>query len=194
MNIILFGPPGAGKGTQSNNIINDFNLIQVSTGDLLRNEVKLQTELGKKIELIINKGDLVSDKLVSKLIEKIISVPKNSDRFIFDGYPRTTTQIHDLEILLDKFKQKISVVLNLHVNIETISKRITGRITCDKCLKVFNIYSNPPSSKNHECEKIYIKKRTDDNLETVFHMFQNYKNKTKPVLDYYRKNGAKIKS
>ena len=93
MNVIIFGPPGAGKGTQSNNIVNDFNLKQVSTGDLLRNEIKFQTNLGKKIESLIYNGELVSDDVIYILIEKIISDPKNFNRLIFDGYPRTISQI-----------------------------------------------------------------------------------------------------
>ena len=102
MNIILFGPPGAGKGTQSNNIINNFDLKQVSTGDLLRSEIKIQTDLGKKIESIIDSGVLVSDDVVNRLIRKIISDPKNFNRLIFDGYPRTISQVYSLEKLLKK--------------------------------------------------------------------------------------------
>ena len=92
MNLIIFGSPGAGKGTQSNNIVNDFDLKQVSTGDLLRNEIKLQTDLGKKIESIINNGELVSNDIVNTLIEKIISDPNNFNRLIFDGYPRRSEE------------------------------------------------------------------------------------------------------
>ena len=100
MNLIIFGPPGAGKGTQSNNIVNDFDLKQVSTGDLFRNEIKLQTDIGKKFESIINNGQLVSDDVVNTLIEKIISNPNNFNRIIFDGYPRTMSQIYSLEKLI----------------------------------------------------------------------------------------------
>ena len=189
MNIIIFGPPGAGKGTQSNNIVNDFELKQVSTGDLLRNEIKLQTDLGKKIESIINKGELASDDTVNILIERIISDPNNFNRLIFDGYPRTISQIFSLEKLLKKFNQKISIVLSLSVNKDIISKRIEGRIICAKCFRIFNVYFNPPNSKNHDCEKKYLKKRTDDNSKTVFNRFETYITKTRPILDYYKKKG-----
>jgi len=138
MNLIIFGPPGGGKGTQSNNIVNDFDLKQVSTGDLLRNEIKLQTDLGKKIESIINKGELASDDTVNILIERIISDPNNFNRLIFDGYPRTISQIFSLEKLLKKFNQKISIVLSLSVNKDIISKRIEGRIICAKCFRLFH--------------------------------------------------------
>ena len=153
MNLIIFGPPGAGKGTQSNNIINNFDLKQVSTGDLLRSEIKIQTDLGKKIESIMNKGELVSDDVVNTLIRKVISDPKNFNRLIFDGYPRTISQVYSLEKLLKEFNQKISIVFNLNVDKDIVSKRANGRVICNRCFKIFNIYHNPPDSKNHKCEK-----------------------------------------
>jgi adenylate kinase len=189
MNLIIFGPPGAGKGTQSNNIVNDFNLIQVSTGDLLRNEIKFQTNLGKKIEIIINNGELVSDDIVNLLIEKIISDSNNFNRLIFDGYPRTVSQIYSLEKLLKKYNQKISIVLSLNVEKDIISKRINGRIICEKCFKIFNVYFNRPNSKNHNCDKKHLKIRADDNSKTILNRFETYTSKTKPVLDYYKKGG-----
>jgi len=130
MNLIIFGPPGAGKGTQSNNIINNFDLKQVSTGDLLRSEIKIQTDLGKKIESIINNGELVSDDVVNTLIRKIISDPKNFNRLIFDGYPRTISQVYSLEKLLKEFNQKISIVFNLNVDKDIVSKRANDPSIC----------------------------------------------------------------
>ena len=190
MNLIIFGPPGAGKGTQSNNIVNDFYLKQVSTGDLLRDEVKLQTDLGKKFESIINKGELVSNDIVNTLIEKIISDPNNFNRLIFDGYPRTISQVYSFEKLLKKFNQKISVVISLNIDKDVISKRINGRIICAKCFKIFNVYFNPPNSKNHECEEKYLNNRADDNSKTILNRFETYVTKTKPILNYYKKKGS----
>ena len=190
MNLIIFGPPGAGKGTQSNNLVNDFHLKQVSTGDLLRNEIKLQTNVGKKIESILNYGKLVSDDVINTLIERIFSDSNNFNRLIFDGYPRTISQIYSLEKLLKKSKQKISLVISLIVDKDIISKRINGRIICDKCSKIFNVYFNPPNSKKHDCEKKYLKKRVDDNSKTLLNRYENYIINTKPILDYYKKKGT----
>ena len=187
MNLIIFGPPGAGKGTQSNNIVGGFDLKQVSTGDLLRSEIKIQTDLGKKIESIINNGELVSDDVVNTLIRKIISDPKNFNRLIFDGYQRKISQIYSLEKILKKFKQKISIVLSLSVDKDIISKRVNGRIICSKCSRIFNVYFNPANSENHECDKKYLEKRTDDNYKTILNRFETYVTKTNPILDYYKK-------
>ena len=189
MNLIIFGPPGAGKGTQSNNIINNFDLKQVSTGDLLRSEIKIQTDLGKKIESIINNGELVSVDAVNTLIRKIISDPKNFNRLIFDGYPRTISQVYSLEKLLKEFNQKISIVFNLNVDKDIILKRANGRVICTRCFRIFNVYLNPPNSKNHKCEKKYLEKRTDDNSKTILNRYETYVAKTKPILDYYNKKG-----
>jgi len=189
MNLIIFGPPGAGKGTQSNNIINDFDLKQVSTGDLLRSEIKIQTDLGKKIESIINNGELVSDDVVNTLIGKIISDPENFNRLIFDGYPRTISQVYSLEKSLKEFNQKVSIVFNLYVDKDIVSKRVNGRVICTRCFGIFNVYLNPPNSKNHKCEKKYLEKRTDDNSKTILNRYETYVEKTKPILDYYNKKG-----
>ena len=189
MNLIILGPPGAGKGTQANKIINDFDLKQVSTGDLLRSEIKIQTDLGKKIESMVNNGELVSDEEVNTLIREIISDPKNFNRLIFDGYPRTISQVYSLEKLLKEFNQKISIVFNLNVDKDNVSKRVKGRVICTRCFRIFNIYLNPPNSKNHKCEEKYLEKRTDDNSKTILNRYGTYVAKTKPILDYYSKKG-----
>ena len=127
MNIVIFGPPGAGKGTQSNLIVKKFRLYQLSTGELLRKEITNKTNLGKKISSIINLGNLVSDEIVENLIEKYISNDRYKNRLIFDGYPRNLNQAKNLNHLLKKYSQKIDIVLKLSVSLETIKKRISER-------------------------------------------------------------------
>ena len=127
MNLIIFGPPGAGKGTQADFIVKKYNLYQLSTGEILRNEIKNKTELGIKISSSINSGSLVSDDIVEKLVEIFISDEKYKNRLIFDGYPRNLIQAKTLKKLLSKYNQKIDLVLKLSVSLETIKKRILER-------------------------------------------------------------------
>jgi len=160
MNIVIFGPPGAGKGTQSNFIVNKFNLHQLSTGELLRKEIKDKTKLGLEISSIINSGNLVSNIIVSDLIEKYIINKEYKNRLIFDGYPRNLEQAKNLENLLKKNDQKINIVLKLSVSLEVIKKRILER-------------------KN-------IEKRTDDNETIAIKRYEMYEKNIKPVIDFYK--------
>ena len=162
MNVIIFGPPGAGKGTQAQNIVKKFNLYQISTGDLLRNEVKNQTEIGKDIENIISKGDFATDEIVNKLIKNIIFDPSKKNKLIFDGYPRSLNQAKNLDTLLTNSNQKIDYIFFLNVDKSTIIKRIEKR-------KV-------------------LEKRADDDLNTILKRFDTYMETTKPVLDFYSQN------
>ncbi len=162
MNIVIFGPPGAGKGTQSNLIVKKFNLYQLSTGELLRQEIKGKTNLGDQISSIMNTGNLVSDDIVGTLIEKYISNKIYKSRLIFDGYPRNLAQAKNLENLLKKYDQKIDIVLKLSVNLETIKKRIS--------------------------ERKVLEKRSDDNEEIAIKRFETYENNIKPVIDFYKQS------
>ena len=162
MNIIIFGPPGAGKGTQSKFIVDKFNLYQLSTGDLLRNEIKNKTKLGSEISSIINSGELVSDKIVSNLIEKFISNEAYKHKIIFDGYPRTLGQAKNLDELLKKYKQKIDIVLKLSVSLDTVKKRIIERQSQEK--------------------------RADDNEEIAIKRYKTYEMSSEPVLAYYKQS------
>ena len=161
MNIVIFGPPGAGKGTQSKFIVKKYHIHQLSTGDLLRDEIKNGTELGRKISSIMNTGELVSDEIVGDLIEKFISNENYKNKIIFDGYPRTLPQAKNLDILLKNYNQKIDIVLKLNVSLGTIKKRILERKS--------------------------IEKRADDNEDIAIKRFQTYEKSSGPVLNYYKK-------
>ena len=162
MNIIIFGPPGAGKGTQSKYLVKKINGFQISTGDLLRNEIKKDSEIGKMIINDMNDGKFVSDEIVNKLIKNFIFDPQKKNKLIFDGYPRSLNQAKNLNLLLDNTNQKINFIFFLNVNKDTIIKRIEKR-------------------------KI-IEKRSDDDLNTILSRFDTYMETTKPVLDFYSKN------
>ena len=185
MNIILFGPPGAGKGTQAQNIVEKFNLFQISTGDLLRTEIKNKTELGKQIEQIINRGGFVTDKIVNNLLEKTIKKDLYRNKIIFDGYPRNINQAKSLEMMLKKDNQSIDYILFLSASKKTIEKRILGRVVCEKCNKTLNEYYDIEELENHKCGNKFLKKRKDDNQQTIINRYDEYMKQTKPVLDFY---------
>ena len=162
MNLVIFGPPGAGKGTQSNFIVEKFKFYQLSTGDLLRKEVKSKSKLGIEITSIINSGSLVSDEIVSKLIENYLSNDKYKNKLIFDGYPRNLKQANNLDNLLKKYNQKISIVLNLSVSLETVKKRIS--------------------------ERKILEKRKDDEEAVAIKRYETYEENIKPVIDFYKRS------
>ena len=187
MIIILLGPPGAGKGTQADKISSTYKLDRISTGDLLREEVKKETSLGSKIKSLIEKGKFVPDDIINDLILKILSNKKFYNRIIFDGYPRNLEQAKNLNIQIRNYKQNISRVLSLNVQKDVITKRILGRQTCTKCGLIFNEFFNPSTIDNHNCDPKFLSKRADDNSKTISDRYEDYIEKTLPILDYYKK-------
>ena len=162
MNLVIFGPPGAGKGTQSKFIVKKHNLHQLSTGELLRNEIINKTKLGLEISSIISSGNLVSDKIASDLIEKFVSNIDYKNRLIFDGYPRNLIQVRNLNNLLKKYDQKVDMVLKLSVSLETIKKRISERKT--------------------------LEQRVDDNEKIAIKRYKMYEENIKPVIEFYKQS------
>ena len=162
MNIILFGPPGAGKGTQSSYLVKKLNCFQISTGDMLRDEIAQDSEIGKKIIGNMNEGKFVNDEIVNDLIKNILIDTQKKGKLIFDGYPRSLSQAENLSLLLDSSNQKIDFIFFLNVNKETIIKRIEKR-------------------------KI-LEKRLDDDSSTILKRYDTYMETTRPVLDFYSKN------
>jgi adenylate kinases len=181
LNVIIFGPPGAGKGTQSHYISKKYNLYQLSTGDLLRNEIKNKTEIGQEIEHIISRGDFATDDVVNRLLKKIITSNEYRNRIIFDGYPRNISQAQNLELILNSDNQSIQFILFLKVSRNIIEERILGRITCSKCNKTFNEFNLDDEIKLHSCGKEYLQKRKDDNKDSILNRYEEYMKKTKPV-------------
>jgi len=186
MNLIIFGPPGAGKGTQSNFIVNKHDLFQLSTGRILREEVKNKTELGVKIDSLMSSGSLIENKIVNKLIEGFVSNTKYKNRFIFDGYPRNIEQANNLDALLQKYEQKIDLVLDLSVSLDIIKKRISGRSTCSICGKIYNDFFNPPPKNSSCCDSKFLQKRSDDTLDIAVKRFQTYEKNMDPLIKFYK--------
>ena len=162
MNIILFGPPGAGKGTQSKYLVDKLKAFQISTGDILREEIKKNTDIGKAIIDDMKNGKFISDEIVNKLIENLISDPQKKNKLIFDGYPRSLSQAKNLEVLLKNSNQSIDLILFLKVDKDTILKRLEKR-------------------------KI-IENRSDDNSDTILRRYDKYMETTQPVLSFYSNN------
>ncbi|MBW2992590.1 adenylate kinase [Candidatus Woesearchaeota archaeon] len=188
MNFIFLGPPGAGKGTIAQNIVDDLKIIQISTGDLLREAVKEGTELGLKAKEYMDKGDLVPDELIIGLLKDRISKEDCKNGFILDGFPRTIPQAE----ALDQSEVKIDKVINFNVNDELVIHRITGRRTSKSTGKIYNIYPdcepNPPEGHPEED----LLQRDDDKEEVVKERLKKYRELTEPLIDFYRKKGLLV--
>lgn len=190
MNLILLGPPGAGKGTQSKYLVDKYALVQVSTGDMLREARKNQTELGKKAEAFMQAGKLVPDEVVIGLVEERLSLPDCKNGFVLDGFPRTVAQAEELSVLLEKKKKKIQMVLSIEVPDDEIVSRLSGRRVCKECGRTYHSLFSKPIAQGicDKCGGVVIQ-RDDDREETIRQRLRVYNDQTYPLISFYKKMG-----
>jgi adenylate kinase len=191
VNIILLGPPGAGKGTQAKGLVERHGMLQLSTGDMLRETRKADTELGRTVAEIMDTGGLVSDEIVSAMIDAKLSDMGTDTGAIFDGYPRTEAQAHQLDDILAKHDRALDHVIELEVDVDALVVRITGRFSCAKCGALYHDTANPPKEEGvcDVCFATEFKRRPDDNEETVRARMAEYRAKTAPILPGYEARG-----
>jgi len=187
MRIVLLGAPGSGKGTQAVKLAEHFNIPQISTGDLLRIAVKAQTPLGRQAKATMDAGQLVPNEIVLGMIRERLSRPDAINGFILDGYPRNLDQADQLDKLLDEIKQPIEQVALIQVDFDSLMERLTGRMSCESCGYVFNIYTKPPVLDN-QCDNCgsELHHRSDDNEETIANRLRVYEAQTVPLINYYK--------
>lgn len=191
MNIILLGPPGAGKGTQSSRLEAERGMVQLSTGDMLRAAVKAETPVGLKAKAVMEAGELVSDAIVSALIGERLDRADTEKGAIFDGYPRTAAQAEALDLLLAERGRKLDHVIELTVDEDALVERITGRFTCARCGEGYHDRFKQPAVAGvcDVCGSTEFKRRPDDNAETVRTRMAEYRAKTAPILPLYEARG-----
>lgn len=187
MRIVLIGPPGSGKGTQAKNLIEKYNIPQVSTGDLLRAAVAAQTPLGRQAKAVMEAGQLVPNDIVIGMIRERITRPDAENGFILDGFPRNTVQAEELDLLLNKLGRPIDVVLQFDVDFDLLMQRMVGRLTCIGCGELFNSFTNPPMIDNR-CDHCGgpLHHRSDDNEETIDRRLRVYLTQTQPLSELYK--------
>ena len=191
MNIILLGPPGAGKGTQASRLQDTRGMVQLSTGDMLRAAVKDGTPIGLKAKAVMEAGELVSDEIVSGIIGEALDKLPATTGVIFDGYPRTAAQAESLDVILDSRGRKLDHVIELAVDEDALVERITGRFTCAKCGEGYHDHFKQPKAEGvcDACGSTEFKRRPDDNEETVRTRLAEYRTKTAPILPIYEGRG-----
>lgn len=195
MNIILLGPPGAGKGTQASRLQAEHDMVQLSTGDMLRAAVKAGTPVGLKAKAIMDAGELVSDEIVSGLIGEALDALDADTGVIFDGYPRTAAQAHALDALLGRRGRELDRVIELEVDEDALVDRITGRFTCATCGTGYHDRYKQPvvAGVCDVCGGVEFKRRPDDNEETVRTRMAEYRKKTEPILPIYEARGLLVR-
>jgi adenylate kinase len=193
MKLIFIGPPGAGKGTQSEKICEKYGISQLSTGDILRQNRKMGTELGKKAQEYMDAGALVPDKIIIDMIKDEIIKPEYANGYILDGFPRTVPQAEALDLLMAEIGHKLNVVLVLEVPREELISRLTARRTCRSCPRTYHLIYSPPS-KEGICDNCggELYQRADDSQETVLNRLLVYENQTKPLVEYYSKQDKSV--
>lgn len=191
-NIIFIAPPAAGKGTQSAIIEKKYNLPHISVGDILRDEAKKDSELGRYIREVLDSGSLVKDEITYELLFNRLSLDDCKNGYVLDGFPRNIEQAYKYDEILSNLDQKLGYVIELNIDEETLEKRITGRRICESCGAVYNINSDNEKPKvESTCDKCghRLYQRNDDNITSFKHRYDLYIEKTKPLLDYYAKKG-----
>lgn len=187
MNLILLGPPGAGKGTQAQMIVDRYHLPQISTGDILRAAVKEGTSLGKQARTLMDRGQLVPDEVVIGIIDERLGASDCKTGFILDGFPRTNPQAEALQAILTKIGKSVDHVINIEVDPEELVRRLTGRRTCNNCGGMFHILFHPPK-KEGVCDRCggTLYQREDDGEETIRTRLKEYEKQTTPLIQYYQ--------
>jgi len=187
MNLILLGPPGAGKGTQAQRMVERYHLPQISTGDILRAAVKGSTPLGKKAKGFMDQGQLVPDEIVIGIVEERLKEEDCHPGFILDGFPRTIPQAEALQPILAKIRKTIDHVINIEVESEELIRRLTGRRTCKNCGAMFHVHFQPPKTEGI-CDRCggTLYQRGDDKEETIRTRLKEYEKQTAPLIEYYR--------
>ena len=193
MQIVLFGPPGAGKGTQAKFLAEEFNVPHISTGDILRENVKKGTALGMKAKSYMDKGELVPDQLLNDLVRSRLEEPDTKKGFLLDGYPRTIPQAKALDEIMDDLNRKLTAVLNIDVGTGALVKRLSGRRICRGCAASYHVSFNPPKVPD-TCDTCAgeLYQRADDTEDAIKNRLAVYKKQTQPVLDYYKKKGILV--
>lgn len=190
LNIVFMGPPGAGKGTQAENIIKEFGIPHISTGDAFRSAMSQGTELGKKLKEYVDAGKLVPDEITNEVVKERLQQEDCQSGFLLDGYPRTIAQAEALDQMMASMGKALDYVINLSVDRNLLLARLTGRRVCKSCGAAYHVEFNPPSAAG-KCDKCSgeLYQRSDDTEEKVAVRLDEYINKTAPLLDYYKNKG-----
>jgi adenylate kinase len=193
LNLLLFGPPGSGKGTQADFLTQDYGIPQISTGDILRDDVKRGTPLGVKAKEYMNRGELVPDEVMVDMIRERITRPDCANGFLLDGFPRTVPQAEALDQMLDSIGQHIDRLLYLHVELEELVQRLTGRWVCPKCARSYHKENNPPKDDMRcNVDGTQLVHRDDDTEETARRRAEVFYQRTYPILAFYKQRGISV--